>query len=174
MTKIRISGISDLATARATAALDINYIGLNLTHGSEKAISPIKVSDYTQWLSGVQIIAQVHHLSQNKAERFIDLVNLPFAEILDVNATDVNDSIWNFTDSYDTNLMHSASTKNINVALSDFKSQVFLKTNASEYLNIDDLKAKGILNFDIEIDGFIEEGQLVFEKLDSFIKQIKA
>ena len=62
-----------MATARATAALNIDYIGLNLTHGTKNAISPIKVGDYTQWLSGVKIVAQVHHLNQEKAQRFIEI-----------------------------------------------------------------------------------------------------
>jgi len=171
MTKIRISGIYDLATARATAALNIDFIGLNLTHGEKNAISPIKVSDYTQWLSGVKIIAQVHHLNQGKAERFIELLNLPYAEILSENASAANPSIWHFANNLESTDKTLTSTTNVENAAGDYH---FLKINDISDAEVDHLKEKGISNYDIEIAAFLEDGQLTFEKLEALITKIRS
>lgn len=87
MTKIRISGISDLADARAASALGVDFIGLNLTMGDPFALSPIKVHDYLQWLTGVEVVAQTHHLDIEKALRFAELLDLKWIEI-DASRTD--------------------------------------------------------------------------------------
>ncbi|MFY0673570.1 MAG: hypothetical protein JXQ87_09195 [Bacteroidia bacterium] len=94
MTLVRISNVSDLATARACAALDIDFIGLNLSHGKPNAISPIKVNDYIQWLSGIEIVAQAHHLDERKAKRFMELLNLKHVEILAENYEEGGQGMW--------------------------------------------------------------------------------
>lgn len=81
MTKVRISGISNLGDARAVSALGVDFIGMNLTQGDPNALSPIKVHDYLQWLTGIQVVAQVHHLDIEKSQRFAELLDLNWVEI---------------------------------------------------------------------------------------------
>lgn len=70
-----------MADARAASALGVDFIGLNLTMGDSLALSPIKVHDYLQWLTGVEVVAQTHHLDIKKALRFAELLNLKWIEI---------------------------------------------------------------------------------------------
>lgn len=106
MTKIRISGVTDLGTARAVAALPVQYIALNITPTEERFVSPIKVPDYLQWLSGIEVVLQAHHLNAEQAQKIAGLLNVKHIELLaekvEVSETEVK--LWSYEGNEPTNL----------------------------------------------------------------------
>lgn len=82
MTKIRISGVTDLGTARAVAALPIHFVALNITPAQKDFVSPIKIPDYLQWLSGVEVVLQAHHLNVEQAQKIASLLKVDHVELL--------------------------------------------------------------------------------------------
>ncbi len=162
MTKIRISKVSDLATARACATLNIDFIGLNLTHGTPNAISPIKVNDYTQWLSGIEVVAQVHHLDEEKALKFMSLLNLQHAEILGDNYSNGSEKLWYLNPKSQINCGKIVSEK---TGLSGF-----LQIN--NLADLDDLPTVG--EIDLPINIFEKNGEMDWQLAEDVINQLKA
>ncbi|MBI3141223.1 MAG: hypothetical protein HYZ16_00195 [Bacteroidetes bacterium] len=92
--EVRISGISDLASARAANGLGPDYMGLLLaTHGTG-GISPIQVPDLVQWLPQARLVGQAHHLDADKALRLAELLQLGFAEVLPAAAQVFSPKLW--------------------------------------------------------------------------------
>ncbi|MGB0428896.1 MAG: hypothetical protein ACPGLV_00385 [Bacteroidia bacterium] len=159
MTNIRISKVSDLATARACAALNINYIGLNLTHGSPNAISPIKVNDYIQWLSGIEVVAQAHHLDEVKAQKFMDLLNLKHVEILSENYVTGGKGFWYYGDN----------VEDVNGTI------VSLNQNNKGYFVVTDLENISVnqTHIDLPITLFEQDEGINWELVDQVISKLK-
>lgn len=70
-----------MSTARAVAALDCDFVALTITPSEEPFVSPIKVPDYLQWLSGVEVVLQAHHLTSEQAVKIAGLLNVQHVEI---------------------------------------------------------------------------------------------
>lgn len=161
MTLVRISNVSDLATARACAAVDIDFIGLNLSHGKPNAISPIKVNDYVQWLSGIEIVAQAHHLDEAKAQRFMELLNLKHVEILAENYAEGGKGMW-----YSGSI--SGEIKGTLVSNENLENAYF---PLSTLENLDSIKA---IKFDVPITLFESENGIDWDLVNSTIATLKA
>lgn len=161
MTLVRISNVSDLATARACAALDIDFIGLNLSHGKPNAISPIKVNDYAQWLSGIEIVAQAHHLDEAKAQRFMELLNLKHVEILTENYAEGGKGMWysgSITCEMNGTLVSKESADNAYLQLS----------------SLDDIDSVNANKIDVPITLFESENGIDWELVSATIERLKA
>ncbi|MBI1182663.1 hypothetical protein GC194_00220 [bacterium] len=170
MTKIRISGISNLADARAAATLPVDYIGLNLNLAQPGAISPVKVSDYLQWLSGVTVVAQVHHLNQEKALRFIELLELPFAEINFETGYEANDKIWYWID----NRIEIPSKASYVVGnLTDNKVNRFVRLNPENKTTVEAIVKAGVAGIDLHIADFKQDGETNWEELEQLCIKVK-
>jgi len=174
MTKIRISGVCNLADARAAAAQNIDFLGLNLTAGTENAISPIKVADYVQWLSGVSIVAELKHLTEEKALRFLELLNLKYAEILSENAVSNHKALWHFSenDSFEQGLNHVVLANPIAERAQVYQN-AFVRIRPLNAQDIETYLAKGVSQFDIYLPAFKRQADVKWEEMDAFIARIR-
>ena len=173
MTKIRISGISDLAMARGGAALDVDYLGLHLDPRVENAISPLKIADFAQWLQGVKLIAQTHHLSSDKALRFVELLPVYSAEIKLSENSKIDASLWvssaSISDEY-TNMVVPHSS----ILDTETKKDVYVQISINEKENIESFLQRGFHNFDLFVSEEQHQNGVNWDELGELIAQIRS
>lgn len=57
-TFVKVSGVNNLSDARYCAGMYVNWIGFNLEENNPNYLSPQKFTEITEWLSGVEYVAE--------------------------------------------------------------------------------------------------------------------
>ncbi|PRY87213.1 phosphoribosylanthranilate isomerase [Mongoliibacter ruber] len=60
-TFVKISAVNNLSDARYCAGMQVNLMGFNLEENNKNYISPEKFKEITDWLSGLEYIAEFEH-----------------------------------------------------------------------------------------------------------------
>ncbi|GAA0893749.1 hypothetical protein GCM10009122_34280 [Fulvivirga kasyanovii] len=71
-TFVKVSTVNNLSDARYCAGMEVNLIGFNLEKENSNYISPENFKELTEWLSGVQYVAEFEKYSSTE---IIDTIN---------------------------------------------------------------------------------------------------
>ncbi|EOZ93688.1 Phosphoribosylanthranilate isomerase [Indibacter alkaliphilus LW1] len=108
-TFVKISSVNNLSDARYCAGMQVNLMGFNLEENSKNFISPEKFKEITDWLSGLEYVAEfehthperilthlkeyqgIHHIQIQEEIHLKMLVNTGFGIILHQKLEDITD-----------------------------------------------------------------------------------
>lgn len=83
-TFVKISSVNNLSDARYCAGMQINLMGFNLEENNKNYISPEKFKEITDWLSGVEFVAEFDSsLPENILEKLKSYGGFRFIQIQD-------------------------------------------------------------------------------------------
>ena len=156
-----------MSTARAVATLDCDFVALNITPSENTFVSPIKVPDYMQWLSGVEVVLQAHHLSPEQAVKIAGLLNVSHVEIQAGESFTTGDSthLWAFKTKSEQSTAGAYAVVGNEIDL--LEGNAFLKVKNAPATSNESL------SYDIDVKGFENADGLDFDALESAINALK-
>lgn len=155
-----------MSTARAVAALDCDFVALNITPSEEVFVSPIKVPDYMQWLSGVEVVLQAHHLNAEQALKIGGLLHVNHVEILADHSFDVEGSIHLWARRTKAEQSGKGAYAIVDTVLDGIEGNVFRRFQGSE-------SQKNATAYDIDVQDFEASDGLDFDAIEQLINTLK-
>ncbi len=161
-TFVKISGINNLSDARYCAGMYVNLMGFNLEQSHENFISPEKYKEITDWLSGLEYVAEfetahpdtiLSTLQNYESIQFIEiqeeihlkmLVNSGYGLILRVKLDEEQD--------LDTLIAKADSYKDFGVILHLTSDLLKLTTDSTEKIKSLATQCDVLLGFDLEAE----------------------
>lgn len=83
-TFVKISNVSNLSDARYCAGMGVDVIGFNLSPNSENRISEEDYKEITDWISGVEYVAEVHESDLSQISEVVKKYPINQIEISDL------------------------------------------------------------------------------------------
>lgn len=83
-TFVKISNVSNLSDARYCAGMGVDVIGFNLSPNSENRISEEDYKEITDWISGVEYVAEVHEADLSQISEVVKKYPINQIEISDL------------------------------------------------------------------------------------------
>lgn len=162
-----------MATARAVTALDIDFMCIDITPNSKVFVSPIKIPDFRQWLSGIQLVLKAHHLNADQAFKLSGLLDVQHVEIALNETSDEKVSIWyGGAEDVDTGSFHA-------LLLDELPGSGVVAGNAYYKITENELSKPEIIiksgaNIDLDLALFSDGESVDLEQLESFVKLVKS
>ena len=80
-TKVKASSITNLTDARYFAALEVEWLGFNLTPNTPQSISPTNLKVIKEWVDGVKIVGEFDLASAEMINEAVNLLDLDVVQV---------------------------------------------------------------------------------------------